>query len=127
MNKYCKALELDKVLLRLSKHCCCADSRASSGLALSAISSSERIVAEIFRCKVGSTSASGSTVFIEPMGVVEANNEIRLLQSREQAEIRRILQELSAQVGGCAESIKGSYERRSRPLRGSSPKYSAAK
>ena len=28
MNKYCKALELDKVLLRLSKHCCCADSRA---------------------------------------------------------------------------------------------------
>lgn len=59
---------------------------------------------------VHDTSASGSTVFIEPMGVVEANNEIRLLQSREQAEIRRILQELSAQVGGCAESIKGSYE-----------------
>ena len=58
---------------------------------------------------VHDTSASGSTVFIEPMGVVEANNEIRLLQSREQAEIRRILQELSAQVGGCAESIKGTY------------------
>lgn len=59
---------------------------------------------------VHDTSASGSTLFVEPMGVVEANNEIRILQGREQAEIDRILYELSAQVGGCADSIAGSYE-----------------
>ncbi|MEM1483657.1 endonuclease MutS2 [Oscillospiraceae bacterium PP1C4] len=59
---------------------------------------------------VHDTSASGSTIFVEPMAVVEANNEIRILQSREQSEIDRILHELSAQVGGCADSIQGSYE-----------------
>ena len=59
---------------------------------------------------VHDTSASGSTVFIEPMGVVEANNEIRILESQEQAEIDRILTALSASVGNCADSIQGSYE-----------------
>lgn len=59
---------------------------------------------------VHDTSSSGATVFVEPMGVVEANNEIRILQSKEQTEIERILYELSAQVGGCGDSIQGSYE-----------------
>lgn len=59
---------------------------------------------------VHDTSASGATVFVEPLAVVEANNEIRILQNREQAEIDRILYALSAQVGGCADSISGSYD-----------------
>ena len=59
---------------------------------------------------VHDTSASGSTIFVEPMGVVEANNYIRVLQSKEEAEIERILFDLSANVGSFARQISDNYE-----------------
>lgn len=58
---------------------------------------------------VHDTSASGSTVFIEPMGVVQANNDIRVLESKEKAEIERILYELSVTCGSYADEIIESY------------------
>ncbi len=59
---------------------------------------------------VHDTSATGSTLFIEPMSVVEANNEIRILKNQEQAEIERIIKDMSEQVGLYADSLIESYE-----------------
>ncbi|HBI51186.1 MAG TPA: endonuclease MutS2, partial [Ruminococcaceae bacterium] len=54
---------------------------------------------------VHDTSATGSTLFIEPMSVVEANNEIRILKSEELAEIERIIKDMSEQVGIFSEQL----------------------
>lgn len=55
-------------------------------------------------------SGSGSTFFIEPMGVVKANNELRELQAKEEKEIDRILAELSAEAASFREDITLNYD-----------------
>ena len=59
---------------------------------------------------VHDVSSSGSTFFIEPMGVVKANNELRELLAKEKKEIERILAELSAQCATHKEDILEDYQ-----------------
>ncbi len=55
------------------------------------------------------TSASGATIFVEPIAVVEANNELRMLQSKEEHEIERILLSLSSDVSAASQSLYLNY------------------
>lgn len=59
---------------------------------------------------VHDTSATGQTIFIEPMAVVEANNDIRILQGKEQEEIERIIAELCHEVGEYADILCENYK-----------------
>ncbi len=58
---------------------------------------------------VHDTSSSGATLFIEPLAVVEANNELKSLSNAEQQEIERILASLSAECGEAASLISLNY------------------
>ena len=58
---------------------------------------------------VHDTSASGATLFVEPMAVVEANNELKSLSAAEEHEIERILSELSSECGDASSIISLDY------------------
>ncbi len=55
-------------------------------------------------------SASGATVYIEPMAIVEMNNELRGLCAEENNEIGRILQYFSQKITYACDSLKLSYQ-----------------
>ncbi|MBQ0126279.1 MAG: endonuclease MutS2, partial [Clostridiales bacterium] len=58
---------------------------------------------------VHDTSSSGATLFIEPLSVVEGNNELRLLEKADRDECERILSELSAEIAAGAHDITLNY------------------
>lgn len=62
------------------------------------------------RSIVHDQSASGATLFVEPLGIVELNNQYRELQLAERDEERRILMELSQQVGRHSQAILQTVE-----------------
>ena len=59
---------------------------------------------------VHDTSASGATIFIEPLAVVEMGNRVRELEREEAREVERILRELTALVGAHADQIDWTVE-----------------
>ena len=59
-----------------------------------------------FKGMIHDQSATGSTLFIEPMAIVKLNNELRELALKEQEEIERILAELSNLIGEHTEELK---------------------
>lgn len=59
---------------------------------------------------VHDTSATGQTIFVEPMAIVEANNDIRILEGKEQEEIERIIRELCRDCGEYAEILTENYK-----------------
>lgn len=106
----------DRLMSRLQKYV--TDSKTSSMLQEPIITQRDgRYVIPLraeFKGRIKSVvhdqSSSGATLFVEPLPIVEANNEIRELQLAERDEERRILAEISSQVGEHATELKYGVE-----------------
>ncbi len=59
---------------------------------------------------VHGASSSGQTVFVEPLETIEQNNELVRLLDEEQAEIHRILLEMTQKIGESSDSIAAAVE-----------------
>src|ERR1700674_3892106 len=59
---------------------------------------------------VHGTSSSGQTVFVEPLETIEQNNELVRLLDEEQAEIHRILVEMTQRIGAQAKEIQAAVD-----------------
>ena len=55
-------------------------------------------------------SATGATLYVEPMAIVEMNNELKMLLADEKAEIERILREFTARVAVISDELTADYE-----------------
>ncbi|MCC6985213.1 MAG: endonuclease MutS2 [Anaerolineales bacterium] len=106
----------DRLMSRLQKYV--TDSKTSSMLQESIITQRDgRYVIPLraeykgrIKAVIHDQSSSGATLFVEPLPVVEANNEIRELQLAERDEERRILAEVSSVVGAHASELKYGVE-----------------
>lgn len=63
-----------------------------------------------FKGMIHDQSATGSTLFMEPMAIVKLNNDLRELALKEQDEIERILADLSNQISAYTEELKLNLE-----------------
>ena len=101
----------DRLMTRLQKYI--TDSRTASMLQESIITQRDgRYVIPLraenkgkIKAIIHDQSSSGATLFIEPLPIVEANNDLRELQLKERDEERRVLAELSALVAQHADEI----------------------
>ena len=55
-------------------------------------------------------SASGATLYVEPMAIVEMNNELKMLLADEKAEIDRILREFTTRIALISDELLSDYE-----------------